>query len=159
MVSFCVDWVYNPNVLWTWTALFNLSNGIIYGPIDKELNHLFQHDLSTQRQADRRYMHGHIYWTPKETLQSTFLYHVIKCDNMAFLHLVKVVRDVFFFGQLSNFNYVQWSKTFVGWFERCARPARYLYFRILWRWKKQYRREGIFQNNKKSSEVDNKTHT
>ena len=35
-----------------------------------------------------------IYWTPKETLQSSLLYYFIKCDYMAFLHLVKVVRDV-----------------------------------------------------------------
>ena len=36
-----------------------------------------------------------IYWTPKETLQSSLLNYFIKCDYMAFLHLVKVVRDVF----------------------------------------------------------------
>ena len=36
-----------------------------------------------------------IYWTPKETLQSSLLYYFIKCNNMAFLHLVKVVRYVF----------------------------------------------------------------
>ena len=35
-----------------------------------------------------------IYWTPKETLQSSLLYYFIKCDNMAFSHLVKVVPDV-----------------------------------------------------------------
>ena len=36
-----------------------------------------------------------IYWTPKETIQSSLLYYFIKCDYIAFLHLVKVVRDVF----------------------------------------------------------------
>ena len=36
-----------------------------------------------------------IYWTPKETLQSSLLYHFIKCDNLAFLLFVKVVHDVF----------------------------------------------------------------
>ena len=41
-----------------------------------------------------------------------------------------------FWGQMPNLNPVQWSKTFVGQFERFARPARYFYFRILWRWKK-----------------------
>ena len=35
------------------------------------------------------------YWTPKETLQSGLLHYFIKCDYVAFLHLVKVVRDVF----------------------------------------------------------------
>ena len=38
-------------------------------------------------------------------------------------------------GQMPNLNPVQWSETFVGRFERFARPARYLYFRVLWRWK------------------------
>ena len=28
-------------------------------------------------------------------LQSSLLYYFIKCDNMAFLRFVKVVRDVF----------------------------------------------------------------
>ena len=36
-----------------------------------------------------------IYWTPKEMLQSSLLLYFIKCDTMAFLHPVKVVRDVF----------------------------------------------------------------
>ena len=36
-----------------------------------------------------------IYGTPKETLQSGLLYYFIKCDYIAFLHLVKVARDVF----------------------------------------------------------------
>ena len=38
---------------------------------------------------------GYIYWTPKETLQSSLLYYFIKCDYIAFFHLVKIVRDVF----------------------------------------------------------------
>ena len=38
---------------------------------------------------------GNIYWTPKETLQSNLLYYFIKSNYIAFLHLVKVVRDVF----------------------------------------------------------------
>ena len=76
---------------------------------------------------------------------------------MTFLHLVKVVRDVFR-GQMLNLNPIQWSGTLVGRFERFARPVRYLYFRVSWRWKNQYDREGIFQNNEKSSEIDNKTH-
>ena len=38
-----------------------------------------------------------IYWTPKETLQSSLLYCFIKCDYITFSHLVKVVRDVLFF--------------------------------------------------------------
>ena len=38
----------------------------------------------------------HTYTEPqKETLQSSLLYYLIKCDNLAFLHSVKVVRDVF----------------------------------------------------------------
>ena len=41
-----------------------------------------------------------------------------------------------FWGQMPNFNPVQWRGTFVGRFERFARPARYLFFRVLWRWKK-----------------------
>ena len=80
-----------------------------------------------------------IYWTPKETLQSSLLYYFIKWDNMAFLHLVKVVRC--FWGQMPNWNPVQWSDTFVGRFERFARPARYLYFRVLWRWTSTVDRE------------------
>ena len=36
-----------------------------------------------------------IYWTQNETLQSIFMYYFIKCDYMAFLQLVKIVRDVF----------------------------------------------------------------
>ena len=36
---------------------------------------------------------GIIYWTPKETLQSSLLYYFIKCYNMAFLLVVNVVRD------------------------------------------------------------------
>ena len=36
-----------------------------------------------------------IYWAPKETLQISLLYYFIRWDYMAFLHLVKVVRDVF----------------------------------------------------------------
>ena len=36
-----------------------------------------------------------IHWPPKETLQSSLLCYLIKCDYMTFLHLVKVVRDVF----------------------------------------------------------------
>ena len=36
-----------------------------------------------------------IYWTPKETLQSSLLYYFMKCNCIAFLHLIKVVRDVF----------------------------------------------------------------
>ena len=73
---------------------------------------------------------AYIYWTPKETLQSCLLYYFIQCDYMAFLHLVKVVRDVFW-GQMPNLILVQLSKTFVGRFERFARPARYLCFRVL----------------------------
>ena len=38
----------------------------------------------------------YVYWAPKETLQSILLfYFFIKCDYMAFLHIVKVVHDVF----------------------------------------------------------------
>ena len=36
----------------------------------------------------------YIYQTPKETLQSSLLYYFIKCNYIAFLHHVKVVRDV-----------------------------------------------------------------
>ena len=55
---------------------------------------------------------------------------------------------------------VQESKTFVGRFERFARPVRYFYFLDIMKVKKyQYGREGIFQNNEKSSRIDNKTHT
>ena len=53
---------------------------------------------------------------------------------MAFLNLVKDVRDIFL-GQMPNLNSVQWSETIVGRFEPVARPARYLDFRVLWRWK------------------------
>ena len=77
---------------------------------------------------------------------------------MAFLHIVKVVHDVFE-DKCHILTSVQWYETFVGRFGRFARPARYLYFRVLWRWKNQYGREGIFQNNENSSEIDNKTHT
>ena len=99
------------------------------------------------------------------------------------MHLVKVVCDVFE-KNLPNLNPVQWSETFVGRFERFARPARYLYFRVLcifasqgsdlfperreadqnlrlrrwvlWRWRNQCDPEGMFQNNEKSSEIDKK---
>ena len=98
-----------------------------------------------------------LYWTPKETLQSSLLYYFIKSDYTNLLHLVKVMHDVL--GQMLNLNPVQWSETFVGLFERFARPARYLYFRVICRWKNQYDREGVFQNNDKSSEIDSKTHT
>ena len=37
----------------------------------------------------------YIYWTPKETIQSSLLYYFIKYDYMAFLHLVTVVRNAF----------------------------------------------------------------
>ena len=37
----------------------------------------------------------YIYWTQKETLQSSWLYNFFKCDYMTFVHLVKIVRDVF----------------------------------------------------------------
>ena len=42
-------------------------------------------------------MHDYIniYWTPKETLQSSLLYYFIKCVYMVFLHPTKVVRDMF----------------------------------------------------------------
>ena len=36
-----------------------------------------------------------------------------------------------FLGQMPNLNPMQWSETFVSQFERFARPARYLYFRVL----------------------------
>ena len=58
---------------------------------------------------------------------------------------------------MPNSNPVQLSETFVGRFEQFARPARYLYFRVFWRWKNQHDRKGIFQNKEKSSEIDNKT--
>ena len=45
--------------------------------------------------AKRRAIGADIYRTPKETIQSCLLYYFIKCNYMAFLHLVKVVRDVF----------------------------------------------------------------
>ena len=38
-------------------------------------------------------------------------------------------------GQMQHLNLVQWSGSFAGRFEQFARPARYLYFRALWRWK------------------------
>ena len=49
---------------------------------------------------------------------------------------------------MPNLIPVQWSETFVEWFERFARPARYLYVRVLWRWINQYGRKGVSQNNK-----------
>ena len=59
---------------------------------------------------------------------------------------------------MPNLNMIQWRESFVSWLERFARPARYLYFRVYEGKKKQYDRKGIFQNNEKSSEIDNKTH-
>ena len=38
---------------------------------------------------------GYDILNPKRTFQSSLLYYFIKCVYMAFLHLVKVVRDVF----------------------------------------------------------------
>ena len=76
---------------------------------------------------------------------------------MAFLQLVKVLRDVL--GKMPNLNPVQWSQPFVGRFERFARPALYLYSRVLWRWKNYYGRKGIFKNKEKSSEIHNQMHT
>ena len=52
-----------------------------------------------------------IYWTPKETLQSSLLYYFKKCNNMALLHFVKVELNVFW-GQMPNLNLVQWRDTF-----------------------------------------------
>ena len=47
---------------------------------------------------------------------------------MAFLHLVKVVRDVLSTNAI--FEPCSVKQNFVGRFERFARPARYLYFRV-----------------------------
>ena len=89
---------------------------------------------------DRNNKSNNIYWTPKETLRSCLLYYFIKCDYIAFLHLVKVLRNVF--RTTAKFEPVQWSGTFVGRYVRFARPARDLYFRALWRWKKNSTVEG-----------------
>ena len=46
-----------------------------------------------------------IHWAPKETLQSSLLNNFIKCSLIAFLHLVKVVRDI------SSSGYCKGEKT------------------------------------------------
>ena len=51
--------------------------------------------ISKQPVKEKVIMCSIIYWAPKETIQSSLLYYFIRCDNMTFLHLVKVVRDVF----------------------------------------------------------------
>ena len=91
----------------------------------------------------------YIYWIQKETLQRSLLYYFIKCDNMTFLHWVKDVRD-FCEEKNSNLNPVQWSETFLCKFERFARPARYFFFRVLWKWNKLVRSKG---NNPKQRKI------
>ena len=54
-----------------------------------------------------------------------------------------------FWGQMPNLNPVQWSETFVGRFEQFARPARYLYFRVLWKWNKLVRSKGNIPKQRK----------
>ena len=76
---------------------------------------------------------------------------------MTFSHLEKVARDVFF---RKNATYEPGSvkRNFCRAIWTVCTNVRYLYFRVLWTWKNQYGREGMFQNNEKSSEMDNKTH-
>ena len=52
---------------------------------------------------------------------------------MAFLHLVKVVRD--FLQTHAKLEPESVTRIFVDRFEQFERPARYLYFRVLWKWK------------------------
>ena len=70
---------------------------------------------------------------------------------MAFLHLVKVVCDVFF---STNAEFEPWSvkrNLFRSIWTVYTTYARYLYFLVLLRWKKkQYRRGGMLKNNEKS---------
>ena len=54
---------------------------------------------------------------------------------------------------MSNLNTVQWSETFVGRFERFARPARYLYFRLSWRWKKTSTVDREYSKTKKNHQT------
>ena len=56
---------------------------------------------------------------------------------------------LFFLGQMPHLNTVQWSETFVGRFERFARPARHLYFRVLWRQRKPVRSIGNIPKQQK----------
>ena len=55
-----------------------------------------------------------------------------------------------FWRQMPNLNPVQWSETFVGRFEQFARPAQYLYFRVLWRLKKTTTIEREYSKTKKN---------
>ena len=48
------------------------------------------------------------------------------------------------------------SETFVGRFERFA---RYLYFRLLWRWKNSTVEREYSKTKKQTQEIDNETHT
>ena len=54
-----------------------------------------------------------------------------------------------FWRQMPNFKPVQWRETFVGRFVRFERPARYLYFRVLWRRKKLVRSKGNIPKQRK----------
>ena len=99
-----------------------------------------------------------IYWTPKETLQSNLLYYFIKWDYMVFLHLVKVLRYVFedkcqIWTRFSEAEI--WLVDLNGLHDLYDISTSGYYEGE----KNQYGREEIFQNNEKSSEIDNIAHT
>ena len=58
-----------------------------------------------------------------------------------------------------NLNLVQWSETFVGQFERFGQSARYLYYRVIMKVQRSVRSRGNVHKQRKSSQIDNKTHT
>ena len=83
---------------------------------------------------------NNIYWTPKETLQSSFLFLYKMWLNCLFASCKSCARC--FWGQMPNLKPVQWREIFVARFERFTGTARYLSFRVsasglYWPWSKQ----------------------
>ena len=73
---------------------------------------------------------------PKKKKRYKVVYCIILWNAITWPFCILYKLCAMFWGHMLNLNPVQWSEIFVGRFERFARPARYLYFRVLWRWKK-----------------------
>ena len=89
-------------------------------------------------------------------LQSSLLYNSIKWDYIAFLHLVKVVRNVL--RTNAKFDPKSVKQNFCRSVWMLCTTCMISLLPGIMKLKKQSGREEIFQNNEKSSEIDNKTH-